>query len=197
MKKVKNYFKGRRKYARMKDMKESGIHTREISQAVREGVIEKVKPGLYKMRNSRFDEYSGFVDITKAKKTAVICLTSALAYHELSTINPDTITVAVPMNTDKFKLDYPPIRVYYFPESLYPIGIEEKRTSSGKFRIYNAEKTVCDMFRYRNKLGEDLALEGLKNYLKRKDGSITRLMDYAVKCRVKTIVQPYLKAMVI
>jgi hypothetical protein len=66
----------------------------------------------------------------------------------------------------------------------------------GSFKIYNAEKTICDMFRYRNKLGEDIALEGLKNYLKRKDANINKLWEYAIKCRVKTIVQPYIKAMV-
>ena len=181
----------------MKNLKEQGFHTRYIAKAVEDGLIEKVKPGLYKLIDFTWDEHSGFVDIANAKKGAVICLTSALSYYELSTINPGIITVAVPMNTDKFHLDFPPIKVYYFPESLYSFGIVEKKTISGNFKIFNAEKTICDMFRYRKKLGEDLALEGLKNYLKRKDADLVKLHNYALKCRVKTALLPYLKAMVI
>ncbi|MEA3475285.1 MAG: Abortive infection protein AbiEi [Candidatus Cloacimonadota bacterium] len=197
MKNIEAFFKNHQGYARMKDLKDQSFHTRDIAKAVENGIIEKIKPGLYKLIDFTWDEHSGFVDIAKAKGSAIICLTSALSYHNLSTINPGTITVAVPMNTDKFSLDYPPIKVYYFPESLYSFGIEEKKTMSGNFKIYNAEKTICDMFRYRNKLGEDLPLEGLKNYLKRKDADIPKLHEYAIKCKVKTVMLPYIKAMVI
>ncbi len=197
MKDIEAFLNNHQGYARMKDLKAQGFHTRDIAKAVENGIIEKIKPGLYKLINFIWDEHSGFVDIAKAKEGSIICLTSALSYHNLSTINPGIITVAVPMNTDKFHLDYPPMKVYYFPESFYSFGIEEKHTISGNFKIYNAEKTICDMFRYRKKLGEDLALEGLKNYLKRKDADLVKLHNYAIKCRVKTIMLPYLKAMVI
>jgi len=194
---IETYFTDHRGYARMKDLKDRGFHTRIIAKAVEKGIIEKIKPGLYKLTDYAWDEHSGFVDISKAKNSAVICLTSALSYYELSSINPGTITVAVPKNTDKFHLNFPPIRVFYFRNNLYSSGIIEKNTISGKFKIYNIEKTICDMFRYRKKLGEDLALEGLKNYLKRKDADLVKLQDYAIKCCVKTVLLPYLKAMVV
>lgn len=180
----------------MKDMKNAGIHPRDIAKAVEEDVIEKISPGLYKLIDYPWSEYNGFIDIAKAKKSAVICLTSALEYYQLSTVNPSLITIAVPHNTDKFDIDYPPVQVFFFSQQLYGLGIEEKTKKSGTFKIYNPEKTICDMFRYRNKLGEDLALEGLKNYLKRKDADINKLWKYAIKTRVKTIIKPYLKAMV-
>ncbi|MBL7086096.1 MAG: Abortive infection protein AbiEi, partial [Candidatus Cloacimonetes bacterium] len=82
-------------------------------------------------------------------------------------------------------------------KSFYSFGIEEKHTISGNFKIYNAEKTICDMFRYRKKLGEDLALEGLKNYLKRKNADINKLREYAEICQVKTTLFPYLTAMLV
>jgi len=184
-------------YCRMKQLKEQGIHTRDIAKAVHQRIIEKVKPGLYKLVNYPWDENSNFIDIAKAKKNAVICLVSALSYYELSTINPINISVAVPLNTDKFEIDFPPVKVFYFPDNLFKIGIEKIHTEIGSFQIYNREKTICDMFRYRKKLGEDLALEGLRNYLKRKDARINKLWEYAIKCRVKTIMHPYIKAMVV
>jgi predicted transcriptional regulator of viral defense system len=197
MKKIIEFLKNHNGYARMKDMREAGIHSRDIAKIVNTNIIEKISPGLYKLVDYPWDEHNGFIDIANAKKSAIICLISALEYHQLSTINPSIITIAVPHNTDKFEINYPPVSVYFFSGKLYELGIEVVRIKTGNFRIYNAEKTICDMFRYRNKLGEDIALEGLKNYLKRKDANISKLWEYAIRCRVKTIVHPYIKAMVI
>jgi predicted transcriptional regulator of viral defense system len=191
------FFKVHHGYSRMKDIRDAGIHPRDITKAMDMNIIEKISPGLYKLIVYSWDEHLSFLDVSKAKKTAVICLISALEYHQLSTVNPSVISIAVPHNTDKFSMEYPPVKVYYFQDTFYELGIEQINTKTGIFRIYNAEKTICDMFRYRNKLGEDLALEGLRNYLKRKDADIARLREYAIKCQVKTVLLPYLKAMVI
>jgi predicted transcriptional regulator of viral defense system len=183
-------------YARMKDLKTNGFHTRQIAKAVDAGWIDKVTPGLYKLVDYPWSEQSGWVDVCRAKKSAIICLTSALEYYQLTTFSPPEITVAVPHNTDKFVIDYPPIQVFYFPARFYQPGIEIVETAHGSIRIYNIEKTICDLFRYRKRLGEDLALEGLKNYLKRKTARIHKLKEYAELCQVKTILTPYLKAIV-
>ncbi len=197
MEKLIKFFKAHRGYSRMKDMRNSGIHPRDITRAMNMNVIEKINPGLYKLTDHSWDEHLGFIDVANAKNNAVVCLISALDYHELSTINPSVISIAVPHNTDKFSMKYPPVKVYYFQNTFYDLGIEEIKTKTGIFKIYNAEKTICDMFRYRNKLGEDLALEGLRNYLKRKDANIAKLREYAIKCQVKIVLLPYLKAMVV
>jgi len=188
------YFEKNKGYGRTKDLINSGIHPREIYKALEAREIERIKPGLFKLVDFRWDETSNFVDICLAYKYAVICLTSALSYYDLSTFNPSGISVAVPHNVVNFKkIKYPPHDVYYFRDRFYKPGIETVTSKSGKFRIYSREKTICDMFRYRKKLGEDLALEGLKNYLKRKGANIPRLMHYAEICRVKSIFTPYLK----
>lgn len=194
MEKMIGIFRAHGGYARMTDLKSSKIQTRDISRAVSTGLIEKIKPGLYKLKDYRWEEHSALVDVCRAKREAVICLISALEYHGLTTLNPSEITVAVPHNTDRFKLLYPPIRLFYFRESFYSPGIETIETKHGGIRIYNREKTICDMFRYRKKLGEDLALEGLKNYLRSRDANINRLKKYADICQVKTVMMPYLKA---
>ncbi len=199
MKEIIGYFKMHQGYARMKDLKEAGFHTRRIKQLLLDGKIEKMKPGLYKLANvdSMGNYFQQFIDVQKSMPKGVICLISALEYHQLTTVNPSKIYVALPNKEKPGKLKYPPTEVFYFRDQFYNRGIKEIQTESGNFKIYNAEKTICDMFRYRNKLGEDTALEGLKNYLKRKDAKINKLWEYAIKCRVKTIVHPYIKAMVV
>jgi predicted transcriptional regulator of viral defense system len=190
------YLKKKGGYATMKGLKEAGIHTREIKEAREKELIDKIKPGLYKLRDYERDEYESFIDINTANSKAIICLTSALAYYELTTYNPSKVTVAVPNNTDRFELNFPPIDVYYFRNNIYEAGIENIIRPYGSFKVYNKEKTVCDMFRYRNKLGEDLALEGLKNYLNEPDANLSELQKYTKICRVKTVMKPYLKALV-
>jgi len=190
------FFKQHKGYVQMKDLKAEGFHTRKIQSAHKEGLIDKIKPGLYKLVDYPWNEESELVDVCRAKESAVICLTSALEYYGLTTFLPKEITVAVPHNTDKFILEYPPIQVFYFPFRFYQPGIENVQNPHGIIRIYNVEKTICDMFRYRKRLGEDLALEGLKNYLKRQTSRVHKLQQYAEICQVKTIIIPYLKALV-
>lgn len=193
---IQQFMKSRSGYATMNEFKTAGIHTRRIREAVDKEIIIKIKPGLYKLRDFQRDQYEGFVDIHIANDSAIICLGSALAYHELTTFNPSKIDVAVPNNTDKFQVSYPPINVYYFRENMYKAGIDVVVRSYGSFKVYNKPKTVCDMFRYRNKLGEDLALEGLQNYLNRPDSNLNELGKYMKTCRVKTVMVPYVKAMI-
>lgn len=183
-------------YATMKELKEDGIHTRKVREALEKELIIKIKPGLYKLRYYQRDEYESFVDIHMANDRAVICLASALSYHELTTFNPSNVTVAVPNNTDKFELDYPPIDVFYYRENIYEPGIVTVQRSYGSFKVYNKPKTVCDMFHYRNKFGEDLAFEGLRNYLNFSETNLNELQKYMKICRVKTVMKPYLKALV-
>jgi len=195
--KLEAFFIKHNGYARMKDLKDEGFHTRTISKAIDDSIIEKIKPGLYKLIDFKWNENSGFNDIFKAKKEAIICLNSALQYYNLSTINPYIIYVAVPHNTASFNIDYPPIKVFYYSDSIYPIEINEINTDNNLFRIYSIEKTICDSFRYRNRLGEDIALEALKNYIKRKDSDLVKLMMIAKQCKTDKIIEPYVKAMVV
>ena len=195
MKKMIEMFKRNYGYSRMKVLREAGIQTRDISKAVKEDIIEKVKPGLYKLVDFPWDEHGSFADICNANKKAVICLLSAASYYEFTTFNPSEVYVAVPNNTDKFVLQYPPTRVFYFADSYYEYGIETLLTKSGTVRIYNKEKTIGDLFRYMNKLGEDVAVESLKEYLKnRKKMNISKLLEYSETCGVKKKIEPMIKA---
>ena len=205
------FFRDHGGYARMKDLKAASFQTRDIGRLLKKGIIVKVKPGLYRLPNVGSIRITlptprmrvagktiseGIMDVCQAIPEGVICLASALEFHGLTTFNPSEIYVAIPNDRKIPKIDYPPVKVFYFRDRFYKAGIESIPTSHATVKIYNKGKTICDMFRYRNKLGEDLALEGLRNYLGRKDADVTKLREYAGICRVKTSMMPYLKALV-
>ena len=191
---IEKYIKENGGYARLSDLRNRGFQTRDISKLYDEGVLEKVQPGLYKLKESEIT--SGFVDISLAMSQAVVALVSALAYYELSTFNPAKVHVAIPNDAKPVKINFPPVEVYYFRKSQYQTGIKEVTIQGHSVKIYNKEKTVCDMFRYRNKLGEDLALEGLKNYINLHEANLKKLQKYMKICRAQTVMKPYLKALV-
>jgi predicted transcriptional regulator of viral defense system len=192
------YLKARGGYATMKEMKRAAIQTRRIASLLHEGKIEKIKPGLYRLAD--YPKSTPFratiIDVCRAMPKGVICLLSAVEYHELTTFNPQQVYVAIPHAGKPQMIHYPPIRPFFFRPRFYSPGIMQIRTRSGTIRVYTKEKTICDLFRYRHKLGENLALEALKNYLRQEGANLIALQKYAEICQVKTVLIPYLKAMV-
>jgi predicted transcriptional regulator of viral defense system len=185
-------------YATMKELKAASFYSRDISNLLKEGAIEKIKPGLYRLSELpvKVTFRESLVDVCRAVPEGVICLSSALEYHSLTTFNPSEVSIAIPHASRAPRVMNPPIKTYFFRSRFFTQGIETHKAKAGVIRVYVKEKTICDMFRYRNKLGEDLAIEGLKNYLRSKDANLKVLQDYAVKCQVKTILIPYLRALV-
>lgn len=198
MDKIVKYISDKGGFARMGELRTASFQTRDIAKLVQEGKLEKIKAGLYKLPEIKASGNinASLVEVSHAVPNGVIALASALAHYELTTFVPSEIYVAIPMSAKPPRIEFPPVRFFYFPERFYKSGIEIIKISAGTVRIYNPEKTICDMFRYRDKLGENLALEALKNYLRRKDSNIRKLSEYAVTCKVKTVVLPYIKAIV-
>ncbi|HPG41140.1 MAG TPA: hypothetical protein PLP19_10805 [bacterium] len=195
MDKAIKIFKSHAGYAFLKDLKEQGIHTDTLRKLVNESIVEKIKPGLYKLTDAPVYSQQGFIDVCLAMPRAVICLFSALDYYELTTFIPSMIMVAIPRDQKPQKIIYPPVDTYYFSNNMYQLGIEKVKTDGGWFNIYSKEKTIIDCFRYRNKLGEDIAVEGLKNYLKG-NFKMNSLIGYAQKSRMYNVVKPYITAIV-
>ena len=164
----------------MKELKAASVHTRDVQRLIAEGLIEKIKPGLYKLVD--LPETDGvpvsFVDICRAIPPAIICLLSALDYYDLTTFVPSQVYVAVPNSFKPPKIEYPPVTLFYFRARVYDLGIQTIETSSGVVQIYNREKIICDVFRYRNKPGEDIAIEGLRNYLNSKGAKFYFLLNF-------------------
>ncbi len=197
MRNLINYFNEHHGYARMKEIKEAYFQTSEIKKFLTNGTIEKIKPGFYKLSELDDEQINiSFIDVCYAVPKGVICLLSALDYYSLTTFNCSQVYLAIPNSVKAPVIDYPPVKIFYFVDRFYLIGIEEIKTKHGVVRIYNREKTICDMFRYRNKIGLDLGIEALKLYFKTKNVDIPKLIEYANICQVKTILLPYLKVLV-
>jgi predicted transcriptional regulator of viral defense system len=194
--KIIKIFKVHNGYARSKDILSEGIHPRDIRSILEKGPIIKVKNGLYRLADTPVISNQSFVDIARAVPEGVICLLSALSYYELTTFNPSIISVAIHRKSWRPKIEYPPVEFYYFSTKQFEAGIDEVKIKSHKVRVYCPEKTICDCFRYRNKLGLDMAKEGLAEYLKRKSRNLEELLEYAEICRVKPLLQTWLNAMV-
>lgn len=192
------YIKKHGGYATMTELKEAGFQTRVIKKYVQDKILEKIKPGLYRL--SEIDFYKNvnlsFMDACKSVPKGVICLGSAISYYNLSTYNPPEIQIAVLNSCKPVKINYPPIKFYFFRKSQYSLGIKIIKTKFGDIRIYDIEKTICDIFRFKNEYGDEIALETLRNYTKRKDADFYKLREYSKICRVYTIINPYLKGLI-
>ena len=196
MKKLILIFNKHNGLSRMKTIKEAGIHPRLVARALKEGVIEKIKPGLYRLKDYPYDANSSLYQVHAAVPSAVIALISAAVYHELTTANPSDIYIAVPRNKSKINLTYPPVKVFYFSDLFYKNGVETVKSKHGRFRIYTPEKTICDLFRYQKKMGESIAIEALRNYSTRRNRDLNKLITMAKRCRVEKIITPILKGLV-
>ena len=161
-------------------------------------MLLKMRHGYYKFAGMPIYEHSQLVDVCAAKEQVIIALASALEFYNLTTHSPSEITVALPHNYTygTLKKSNLPVKVYYFPKNYYEAGLQTLKLKSGSIRIYDKEKTICDMFRYRKTFGEDIALEGLRNYLSSKKANIQLLQKFAKICGVSTIINPYIKALV-
>jgi len=194
--KVVKIFKVHNGYARSKDILAEGIHPRDIKNFLDNGIVIKVKNGLYRLADTPVISNQGFIDLARAVPEGVICLLSALSYYELTTFNPSIISMAIYRKTWRPKIEYPPVEFYQFSKKQFEAGIKEIKIKGHKIRIYCPEKTICDSFRYRNKLGLDIAKEGLSEYLKLKNRNLDKLLEYSEICRVKPLLQTWLNALV-
>jgi predicted transcriptional regulator of viral defense system len=173
------------------------VQARTLRTLVAEGTAHKVKPGLYKLAS--FGKTAGawgdFVDVCMAMPSAVICLYSALSYYDLTTFNPPRVAIALPRNMTPARMSFPPVKAFRFSERFYSPGIERVRVGMGYFRIYSPEKTICDCFRLRRSMGEDLALEALKTYVQSRRFDSAKLNEMTAVCRVTSVIKPYLRAL--
>jgi len=189
-------FKQQRGFAKTKDIVKLGVTNYYIRKLEEEGKIVRIKQGLYRHANYEPEQFNEWIEISKIIPNGVVCLLSAMSYYELTTYNPWEYQVAIFRYAKKPSLpEYPPIKVMYFSDNRFHLGVDEVVMDGNRIQIYDREKTICDMIFYREKVGIDLMKEGLRNYLKQPGKNITKLMKYAQALRVKTILQKYLEVL--
>ena len=179
---------------RMSDALRAGVSRRTLYRLRDQGVIEPLSRGVYRLASLPALTEPDLVTVATRVPEGVICLISALAFHGLTTQIPRAVDVAVPRGTEPPRLDYPPINLYWRSGPAFEEGIVEHRLDGQRVRIYSPEKSVADIFQYRNKLGLDVALEALKTWRAGRGANTQRLLDSARACRVERAIRPYLEA---
>lgn len=181
---------------RMSEALACGI-TRYTLYALRDrGVVEQITRGVYRLRELPPLDNSDLVMVSLRFPKAVVCLVSALAWHGITTQIPHMVSVAVPKDSRTPTLDYPPVKAHKFSHEAYETGIEEHMLDGAPVKIYNPEKTLADCFKFRNKIGMNVALEALKLHKARNGINLVNLLEYARVCRVKNVMRPYLEMLV-
>ncbi|NGX56822.1 MAG: hypothetical protein K1060chlam5_01068 [Candidatus Anoxychlamydiales bacterium] len=172
-----------------------GIHPRILYELRDQGIVELLQRGVYALTDLPDIEEHDLVVISRIMPKGVVCLISALYFHRLTVQIPRWIDVAVVRNYVPPKVKYPPIRVHYFSDKFYKAGIGKYNFGGAKVKIYSREKSIIDCFRLRKKIGIEIAIEALKNYLKQDNININLLLDFAKESRIIKILEPYLKAL--
>jgi predicted transcriptional regulator of viral defense system len=193
--KAKKTFRSSGGVLRMNEALQAGIHRRMLYSMLEAGVIEKLNRGLYRLTDMPPLGNPDFVSVSLRIPNGVICLISALAYHEITTQVPHEVYVALERGTEAPRLSHPPIRVFWFSGQAFTAGIETHKIDGASVRIYSPEKTIADCFKYRNKIGLETAIEALKLYRKKKRFKADDLMKFARACRIEKIIRPYLEAL--
>lgn len=195
MVKIRELFRRHGGVLRTRDALRFGIHPRTLYRMRETGDLEQLTRGLYRLSGlpklSNPDLVSASLKIPKG----VICLISALALHDLTTQVPHEVYIALPRGAEPPRISYPPLRVFWFTESAFREGIEVRQIDAVAVRVYSAEKTIADCFKYRNKIGLDVPLEAVKLYRQRRKTRTDELLHYAAICRVEKIIRPYLEAL--
>jgi predicted transcriptional regulator of viral defense system len=173
-----------------------GIRPARLNRLCQTGVVERIGWGLYQLSEAQDSAYPDLVAVAGQSPHAIVCLISALAFHELTTQIPHVVDIAIDVHARHPKITYPPVRIFSFSGLALSSGVETHLLAGRAVKIYNAEKSVADAFKYRNKIGLDVALEALRFYLQpRRRPQIDRLLEYARICRVERIMRPYLETL--
>jgi predicted transcriptional regulator of viral defense system len=179
-----------------RDLKERGLPTVYLSRMVHQGKLRKIGRGLYTLPDSDHTENQSLLEASQIAPNGVVCLLSALRYHELTTQNPLNVWLAIDRNMAIPRINRSMIRIMRYSRSVYTSGIETHRINGLTLKIYNPSKTIADCFKYRNKIGLDIALEALRDGWRSKKTTMDELWHYAKICRVSNVMRPYLETLV-
>ena len=176
------------------ELEARGVSRPQFYRLVREGLLARQSRGIYVASRHSFTAEHTLAQVAKRVPRGVFCLLTALRFHGLTTQSPAEVWIALPEKARKPRLDYPCLRVARFSGHALTEGIETHRLEQVEARVYSAAKTVADCFKYRNKVGIDVAVEALKDFSRKHRGGATELARYARICRVSRVMQPYLDA---
>ena len=180
---------------RVRDLIERGIHPEYLRRLCREQLLTRVGRGLYVLPESKPSAHQTLAEVFKRIPHGVACLLTALRFHDIGTQNPREVWVAIDRRAARPRITHPPLRIARFSGESLTEGIEQHKIGGVMIKIYNPAKTVADCFKYRNKIGLDVAEEALRDCLRQRKCVVDDLWRYAKICRVTNVIKPYLEAM--
>ena len=173
----------------------AGIHRQILSRLVASGHLERIARGLYRLPQQSVTEHHGIAIAAAAVPNGVVCLLSALQYHDIGTQLPSEIWIAIDRRARRPALRYPPLHVVRYSGRALTAGVERHTIEGRTVKVYNVAKTLADCFKYRNKIGLDVALEALREAWRARRITMDEVDRYAKICRVERVMRPYLESL--
>lgn len=173
-----------------------GIAPRTLYAMYHAGLLRRISRGIYQLASQDPLGNPDLLRVALRIPDAVVCLISALYFYNISTQIPHKVYIALPQPAEKPRLDFPPLDIVWLSDKVYSSGITQQSVDGVPIKVYSVEKTIADCFKFRNKIGIDVALEALKEYLKIPGSNIDQLLSYARIDRVEALVSRYLEALV-
>ncbi len=183
-----------RRVLRAADVREQGWSPQLLIRLHQAGRLHRLGRGLYGLPDAEITEHQTLIEVCQRVPKAVLCLLSALQFHEIGTQLPHELWIALPEGTQTPALSYPPLRITRLRGVAYSDGIQTMADHGAPIRVYSAAKTVTDCFKFRNKIGLDVALEALKDAWHSRKVTMAELNHFAKINRVERVMQPYLEA---
>lgn len=180
---------------RSRDLRERGIHQEYLRRLENQGLLVRSGRGIYTFSDSDLTENQSLAEACMRVPHGIVCLLSALRFHELTTQAPFEVWLAIDSKARTPKEDIVPLRIVYMSGMALSAGIEEYQVEGVPVRVYNPAKTVADCFKYRNKIGLDVALEALRECWRERRSTMDELWHYAKICRVNNVMRPYLESL--
>lgn len=179
---------------RSRDLTEMGISREMLRYLYKRRLIERAGRGLYRL-GGQMEEHRTLIEASKLVPKGVVCLLSALRFHEIGTQEPYDVWMALPNSAWRPRIEALRLRFVYPSGRAFSEGIEVRNFPGGRIRVYNPAKTVADTFKFRNKIGLDVAVEALRDCLRSHKATRDELWHYAKICRVQKIMKPYMEAL--
>ena len=194
LQKIMRYI-GQHGIVRPRDIEAIGLPREYLIRLHRQGKLHRSGRGIYTLPDANVTERHSYAEVAKRVPNAVICLLSALAFHEITTQSPPSVWIALRKGARKPVLPSPSLRIVRLSGSSLTEGIEKVQVEGVPVRVYSAAKTVADCFKFRNKIGLDVAIEALKDCLRQKKAGVNEIYRYAKICRVSNVIRPYMEAL--
>jgi predicted transcriptional regulator of viral defense system len=180
---------------RPRDIEAIGLPREYLVRLHRQGKLNRPGRGIYTLPDANVTERHSYAEVAKRFPEGVICLLSSLAFHEMTTQSPASVWIALRKGARTPVLASPSLRIVRLSGPSLTGGIENYGVEGVLVRVYSAAKTVADCFKFRNKIGLDVAIEALKDCLRQKKANVHEIYRYAKVCRVSNIIRPYIEAL--